>query len=685
MNSALPQHVRAAITAPLRQIEPAALAVRPVVPVSREGWYATLRDAGLIERDLEQSFPRLARDVLEAGATAEGRGAAGALKRAVERFTQETELLMLRCSWLSALLPAAAPATVDLATATWNLAQGVMADATSSSPAGVISSDLYADWKGALDGMTDIGGPFAPDPFEAAFGVAKLKASDHRGVFSGPRLIGHYYGRVEELARRSREILSWLTQTPPAGPTIVRPAAALVLTPRPLLTIMAAAEVRGQLSEIAHDDPLRLGPMRDLKLRVDRSKSSHDGTVRLTRELDEASDLEQAGLLHLDIYRRMVEGQLRPWAVALMRVRGKTLPKTPELSTLSEVLAADDSPLSRAMANSILKVARNAAAHEDYRYNHRKGGLEVGDEFVTVAELIDATERCYALMVGAETGWACARAETVGFARVLDDHAPPDSPGFLDEEAALRCFGLAGFLPVTGRLGADTWAVLLDDVPIERCNDCFAALTQASRYLDGVGRFQVLIAEGDKPVIDVSREALDATWVVYCEAVQTLRSLPPATFLAANAWARLEVETPEVAARSVAWLATNDAVTACTASEAPRHPAGSRTDPEAVVGRATMLAAHLNIVEAGLAAAMSVLPESTSRPLQEALATVQRVSYWARAIVLRKQPGTIAADIEMLRELHEEGAPVADVPTLDTRTVPELWPVDSADELWPRG
>jgi hypothetical protein len=93
------------------------------------------------------------------------------------------------------------------------------------------------------------------------------------------------------------------------------------------------------------------------------------------------------------IYRRVVESQLRPWAWTLPQLRGRRSLVTPELSNMRDMLVADGHPLLAELAVAILLAARNAAAHEDYAWDDAADALSVGNDFVTVSELEDATDR----------------------------------------------------------------------------------------------------------------------------------------------------------------------------------------------------------------------------------------------------------------------------------------------------
>jgi hypothetical protein len=329
-----------------------------------------------------------------------------------------------------------------------------------------------------------------PYPCEAAFGVPLADLRDARGVYVPARLLAAYYGRYPDLFKRLRTLLSPVTDEPPDLLNALAPAEALVITSRPLVTLRTARRVRALLHEMLNSDAVRLArPLRRLKLRVDRSAASHSGIVRAVRALDAAeSDAERAEV-KLDLYRRVAEGQLRPWAWTLLQICGRPAGRTPELSSLREQLLADEHPLLDDAAAAILPLVRNAAAHEDFAWNEERQALVVGEAEIGLAELEDATDRAYAFMYGCECAWACARAASPTLARLLDVEDPPSGLRAINERAALSYFGTNGLLVRNWRHEGGVFTVVLEDLPFSRINPCFQAVMWASRHLGATDRF----------------------------------------------------------------------------------------------------------------------------------------------------------------------------------------------------
>jgi hypothetical protein len=271
---------------------------------------------------------------------------------------------------------------------------------------------------------------FTEDVCMAALNVPHDDVLDARGAFSESRLLAAYYGRYEELHKRLKVVLSVATPVYPNLLNAIRPAWSLIVSPNPLLTLRTATNVRELItSEFSLDSDRTAAPLRKLKLGVGRSAANGAGIVRIQQLLHSSESKAEKAELTLDLYRRMLEGQLRPWAWTILSLRGHVGSRSPELSSLKERLLADGSDVARDMANTIMPIARNAAAHEDYEWDGRLQRLNVGDQSASVDELREGFERAYAIMIGAEAAWRCPRTEIPNLAVLLDCGRPSRRTG----------------------------------------------------------------------------------------------------------------------------------------------------------------------------------------------------------------------------------------------------------------
>jgi len=635
-----------------------------VIPVTRPQWESALADARVFERT--QSITSGIDALLLAAREEDGARAARDLRVASTDVAETLRKLLSDLGLLSSLLPAQMGGVERLRDAITELAGAGLAAATGREP-----QDLDpAHGNRAAAALVELREPggLVDDQVEAALGMALSEVRDARGVFSAARLLGAYRGRYEDLQDRVYRLLGPITDEPPDLINALHPAEALVVSSRPLLTLRAATAVREILEDALGTTGSNLTPLRDLKLRVGRSAASHAGIIETGRALnraEEAGDEAEQARLMLDLYRRMVEGQLRPWAWTLLQVCGRTAPRTPELASVQDQLIADGRPLFRDIAAAVLPVARNAAAHEDYAWDDEARTLAVGDDCVTVAALEDATERAYSLMCGAECAWACMRSASIDFASFLDASDPKEGLGPIDERSALAHFGTNGLLPSDARLARGTWSVTLDELPFHRINPCFQALVWSAQILRRAHRFQVWLPSRELPVMDIQRHVLEANWMVWCQARATMEAMPQSAFLPVNAWTRLAVELPEASAQAAAWLALNDAIDACNESESLEHPAGPPTDPAAIRCRAARLTLRLDVVVAAVGATLTVLPVPDNRPLEQVLAVVEPAAHWAASTAVGHTPGPLPAYIDQLHELFDARSAVAVLPTLD--------------------
>ncbi len=461
---------------------------------------------------------------------------------------------------------------------------------------------------------------FTKDPCQSAFGVPFESVCDEKGIFSGLRLLGAYYGRYSELRLRVNSVLSVLTSSPPDLQNALRPAEALVLTDRPLIALRTASRVRDLFASKLAEDAERLAqPLRAMKLQVDRSAASHAEIIRVSEQLGRAETTAERAALTLDLYRRMVESQLRPWAWALLQIYGRSGSKAPELTSLREQLLAEGGPLLRDAAESILPDPRNAAAHEDYLWDDDVKMLRVGDGNVSIDDLEAGISRSYAFMAGAECAWRCARTESPELARLLDREDPQGGLRAINALRGLESFGTNGLAVRHWFMEGETLTVFLDALPRQSINPCFQAIMWSSRYLANVNRFVIKLRGHTRPAMDLGRQSLNACFIVWREAIAHFASMPLSTFLPANAWARLAVELPDQAMQAVAWLALNDAYHAyLDAVEMP----GSLAE------RIGPLNARLHLIGTALAATIATLPIEMVEPLKEVLELVTVAASW---------------------------------------------------------
>lgn len=644
--SQLPLVARQRLVAPaidrIRAIPPHPV---PAIPVTAEQWERSLQDAAL-GTGKERADSRVllaARDVADAAA-----GEARELRLAALALAERVASVALDLWCVAALGPG--EVVVPLRVAVIDIALSSLQAAADATAPDVDGWD--ARMRSALENVHAGDPATVRDPVEALFDMSRDEASDARGVFSPARVIAQFHGREEELTRIVDHLLAVITPTPPNPIDGLRAAGALFLGPRPLLALRTAVQVRSLIADGLTDDGVAVAvPLRDLRARVDRSASNHTAMLGVTARLADAQATAEQAALQLDLYRRMIEGQLRPWAWTILRLRGRALPRMPELASLRDQLQADDHPLCLEAAHTILTPARNASAHEDFEWDSRRGVLLVGDDEISVDALVDATERAYSLMSGAECGWTCARAESDILGDLLDADRPPDTGKVIDLHGALARFGTNGLHVHDWSFDEGVLCVTVDDIQHGSIDPCFQAVLEASRWVRP-DRVVVRTQQLPDPVIDLPREAIEIAEPVWLRSVASFRPLPLCTFLPANAANRLAVETPDAAARAIEWLALNDAAHAF--NEAHDGWGGDHC-----VAR---LSARLELVAAAIAAARTLLPLAVDRYLAHATRLVS-----AAQLAVGTQVGAELADAEASIRAYLETSPMPHpLPTLAT-------------------
>jgi hypothetical protein len=627
------------------------------IPVSIDSWRASVEDTDLATGG--EDFCRLAAEVLSDRSADDAaylrRTAEGMADAAAAAAQSLRNVAVLKPVDTSKALAVHAAITATATAVLEGVRQGHVVDV----------SERARLLRSRIGSVLESDGPFAEDVCCEAFGVPLSDVRDATGTFSPPRLLSHYYGNYGELDARLRAVLSSVTDDVPDMLNALHPAEALIITPRPLLTVQASFEARELLEQGAASDlPGVAAVLRGLTARVDRSITNHAGIQRINAELERCSSPQQRAVLILDLYRRMVEGQFRPWAWVLLQVTGARQGEAPELSTLRDQLMASSSPLLRASASAVLPAARNASAHEDYAWDDEAEALLVGDEMITADELEDAVERAYAFMAGAECALACLRFSSKSLAAHLDVGPAGRSRG-LDLRRASGFFGTNGLRVRDSAFDKRRLKFTLDSLPLQRVNPCFQAAMWASRAVPHADTVVVEVEGHDLPAMELPRGALEATYLVWREARARFSQMPLSTFLPANAAARLAVESPGDAATSVAWLAVNDAVHGYLDAYEWRERGASV--PQVV----SLLGARLDIVAAATAVSAAVLPTSSIAALDRVLELVVPAVEWT----FRALHGEMGPSEQLERSIRDllDSLPIASVlPTLDPRPLSEL-------------
>ncbi len=528
--------------------------LQPNIPISRAAWITGVEQAGLngnivaIEGEIE------------ALATARESENPTALRRAALGLADRIREIQFDMRALSAFEPSREADIIGVEEKLRALARGAIDHATLD-PADMYS--LKQELILAQMGLTSSSIQFVDDICRSVFGVERDLLSNPDGTFSPSRLMGHFYGRAGELQRIVNSIFHSFADSSPGVHDGVMSVWTLVSCSQPLTVMRSALFAREEIERAFAESPRSASSiLRTYKFRVDRSKANHVGIIRTQQAQRNVTTEAEEAELSLDLYRRVIEGQFRPWAWTLLQLRGRQGLRLPELSTLRDQLIADGNRVMRFTADAILPTVRNAAAHEDFEWDETLGQIRVGDNVATLQEIQKATIQAYEFMVGCELAISACRAENRELVEAMDSEDPPEGSKTINLGVAVNMFGSNGLQVRSHRFDRGVFRVDLEEWPTDRINPGLQALVSGAAALKQAERFQITISGHEMPVVDISRDSLDANFPVWRQAIAHFYAMPTSTFLPVNIAVRLGVEGCEQAALSATRLALGDALDA---------------------------------------------------------------------------------------------------------------------------
>lgn len=279
-------------------------------------------------------------------------------------------------------------------------------------------------------------------------------------------------------------------------------------------------------------------------------------------ELRSATDSESRAHQLADAYKRIIEGPVRQYAWTMRcLVRGKWS-APPTLSPLQAAIAGDGGWLASLLDVVLLTDIRNGQAHESLVWDGHGEMFLVEDGEVSPLQVLNAFRGAVSFVRGCEAAFAHDRAGE----RERDAGLPIPAYG---EQGRLQpwrraeaFFGTNGLRLRRLVFNSKIAEAHVERLEVEQINPCLQALVLASRLLPKVEEFRVWKDGTDGPVIDVSKPALRLVDPLWEHALNTFTAMPLSTFLPANLSARSRHESESVAARSIAWIAADDALDA---------------------------------------------------------------------------------------------------------------------------
>lgn len=382
---------------------------------------------------------------------------------------------------------------------------------------------------------------------------------DASGQFRPEWVLQHYAHQGHELLRRLLPHLEslgipWLTDTL-AALTVV---GEILACEDPISAYVAMEAMLGRI--LAADDSIVLASRTHLQRVEPAARRARTGASISWRTVqDHSADTESRAHALADCYKRVVEGPFRQLAWAMFCLGHGSWETPPTLGSLKERIVAAGGWLGSITSEIVITEVRNAQAHETLVWD----GFV--DEFVT--EHGNVSPRQVAVNTQLALSFVAGCEAAVAAARFLDVSAAPPLLPTQGERGRMPTwrrvqafFGTNRLLLTDANLNSPDAAIWIRQLHLEDINPCFQALVLSHRLMPEIRSFSVGVDDEAQPTIVVAAGALDACMPSWEFAVSNLDQIPLSTFLAANLDARKHHETASLAARSVAWIAVDDAV-----------------------------------------------------------------------------------------------------------------------------
>lgn len=621
------------------------------IPVTNDAWQQSVADSEVSA--VVEMLVRLGNSV-DAAVLDGGYAAA-------RRAADEVASLMgyaLMCLWcLCALRPAARCDVPGLSSALQEVAALFLDGlAQARSPGrGIPLSEISARVNVILESLNTDG----DDPMLTAFGVSTSDVTDSRGAISASHLFASFHGRLDELITKSNAVFS-----PLAAPgTITRLetvdvfVAALIRAPHPVRTLRSAIEVRNLIrTRWASNAESAAQALADLVSRADRSYASYLAILGTVSQIAKGESPAEQAALELDVYRRMVEGQLRPWGWTVLKLLGQSDAPMPLLAQLRDQLRACGTRLSVEISELLLPEVRNAAAHEDYVWDPRGEALIVGDTRITRDDLARESNVAYSIVCGCELGFVAALSDTSNIGRALDRRMSTH-PTVYDQKSAKNFFGANGLRIILWLETDGVLKVVVEALDLQRVNPCIQACLWTLRILRGTTSISVFVQGSPRVAIELDRSALDVIFPLWLAGQRWFTALPVSVFIPALVALRVPTETEEEAIKAGIWFALNDAVHAYEAAhESSDHPRF----------RLLRLSRSLSLAAESLKVTAGIFWNQKEALLGEPYRVMSRASRYAGSAARGGELGPSIALESTIWELHSAQTVPSVLPTIDT-------------------
>ncbi|MEV4441382.1 hypothetical protein AB0K09_20625 [Streptomyces sp. NPDC049577] len=488
------------------------------VPVTRTQWKSVLRDAGLPL--LQQETDKRIREILRLRTATGGTvgkelpkllralhasvAALGTVSREVSRFSP------------SGTSTAEQRLASDLAQANQREAQALIAclgqgwaEATWS---GVRRHALEAQGAGrSLEAAARDDHANHPDEdvYQRTLGISAGQLDRGSGVASRARLLTAWVKDAKTLDRRLRRSMRHLIDDSlPMTVKLLHHLATLAVSDRPLVAHRTALLACDLVTSHLKSEPERTCFV--IARHANREPEmlfSHRGQIAYWDAYNRAEHLEERARPAMDLYRAVLEGDVKRTATVVMELMGKAVPQGASLAAVRDLLSAEEGrPLCEILASTIRSEWRNANAHEDFRWDPVNSTLLLGGQPADLGQVLDATIRARAICHGFEHGVAVAYAQNASL--IIWG---PEGPNHVSRDLSiLQAAGEAGLPVLDLRRHGSLVRMDVPDLSIETLREACRTLLKAAMADPGIERWELRQTSPDRPLLCVDRTAARA-------------------------------------------------------------------------------------------------------------------------------------------------------------------------------
>ncbi|MET9050074.1 hypothetical protein ABZW50_02830 [Streptomyces bacillaris] len=280
--------------------------------------------------------------------------------------------------------------------------------------------------------------------------------------------------------------------------------AVLAISDHPLVAHRAALLGRDLMTSHLKSNPeLACSVMAQHVAREPEMVSAHRGQIAYLDAYHEEEWQEEKARAVMDLYRAVLEADVRRTALVVLELLGRTFPKAASLTTVRDLLAAaqDGSLLCNLLASTIRSEWRNANAHEDFLWDPVKGTLLLSGRPTDLDEVLDAALRARAICRGFEHGVAVAYAQNAS----LVIRGAEDSNYLGRDLSVLQAAGEARFPVLDIRRRGSLVRLDVPDVSVESLREAFRAILRAAIADPSVECWELRQASPDRPLLHVDR------------------------------------------------------------------------------------------------------------------------------------------------------------------------------------